>query len=88
MNDFIIILLMVLGLIMFRKGCLYVFRNKNKSKLMWNLNRIRSSLAYEGDPGPYKDKVVRIPSIRLARLANESLQVTMLENKEDDAMRK
>ena len=55
---------------------------------MWNLNRIRSSLAYEGDPGPYKDKVVRIPSIRLARLANESLQVTMLENKEDDAMRK
>lgn len=41
-------------LMAFSKGCQIVHGNRLSCRFLWTLERIRASIAYEGDPGPWK----------------------------------
>ena len=50
------VLLYVVFTIVIAYGSRVVHRNRHRSRTWWALERIRSAMAYEGDPGPYKPK--------------------------------
>ncbi len=56
MTDAIGIVLLVVAMIGLRLWASWVRRNRNRSRFMWVQERLRSAMAYEGDPGPYKEQ--------------------------------
>lgn len=47
------VLAIIIGLIALQEWARLAHRNQCRSKFWWSMERIRSCLAYEGDPGPW-----------------------------------